>query len=275
MVSHRRRTSASKFARRNSRRTNGFRRQLALVAHRLPAKSRIPRDPPPTVPGFDYTVKVPFLVRMNWTDATTSESFNIQLPGSPLASGFVNMRSRNTIDTTIPSRSYWLDYEEIFAAAYMRATGVDLTTVDNTTKASLDFALVSVRAWGPSIASATMQMRCDGDSTVAGFAGQDNPGRNHRAAIACTYPSIGWRKFGAIDATTPAVLVNLMRINFQQFAPQAAGTTFGVATSIDMGELQLTVRMRFKLAVTTTTAFSGAKGATTFATEDLPTFSHV
>lgn len=268
MVSRRRRSHPTRANRRNSRRTNGLYRKLALVAHRLPTRTRIPRDPLPSVPGFDYTVRIPFNVRMYWTDATTTESFTVGLPSSPLASGLINMRSRNTVDATSASRSYWLDYEEIFAAAYMRATGVDLSSASGTTKASLDFAMVSVKVWGPASASATMQLRCDGDSTVTGFAGQDNPGRNHRAAMACTYPAIGWRKFGSIDATTPAILVNLNYINFLQFAPQAAGTTFGVLSSIDMGEVQVTVRIRYKLAVTSATSVRALKGPTIFVQEE-------
>lgn len=268
MVSRRRRTPATRAPRRNSRRSNGLHRKLALIAHRLPTRTRLPRDPLPTVPGFDYTVKVPFNVRMFWTDASSTNSFVVGLPGSPLASGLISLRSRNTVDTTSASRSYWLDYEEIFAAAYMRATGVDLSSASGTTKASLDFAMVSVRAWGPATASATMQLRCDGDTSVTGFAGQDNPGRNHRAALACTYPAIGWRKFGNIDATTPAVLVNLNHMNFLQFAPQAAGTTFGIATSVDMGEVQVTVRIRYKLAVTSATTVRALKGPTHFVQEE-------
>lgn len=268
MVSRRRRIFSARAPRRNSRRTNGLHRKLALIAHRLPAKSRIPRDPIPSIPGFDYTVRIPFNVRMFWTDANTTDSFIVQLPGSPLASGLVSLRSRNTVDTTSASRSFWLDYEEIFAAAYMRATGVDLSAASSTTKASLDFAMVSVKAWGPSSASATMQLRCDGDSSVTGYAGQDNPGRNHRAALACTYPAIGWRKFGSIDATTPAILVNLNHINFLQFAPQAAGTTFGISTSIDMGEVQVTVRIRYKLAVSSATTMRALKGPTSFVYEE-------
>lgn len=265
MVSRRRRNTSARTNRRNSRRPNGLRRQLALIAHRLPSKSRIPRDPVPSVPGFDYTVRVPFVVRMLWTDANTKNSFKVYIPGNPLTSGIINLNARNTIDSSQPSRSYWLDYTEVFAAAYMRATGVDIRLASDGTKASLDFALVSVKAWGPLSASATMTLRCDGDNSVSGYSGSDNPGRNHRAALACTWPAIGWRLITDAQNNNPAVLVNLININFFQFAPQAAGTVFGVATGIDMGEVQLTVRIRYKLAASVVASVNkSAKDSTEF-----------
>lgn len=268
MVSRRRRNIPARVPRRNSRRTNNIRRQLALIAHRLPSKSRIPRDPIPSVPGFDYTVRVPFNVRMLWTDANTANSFVVDLPGNPLTSGLIRLNARNVVDTSSSSRSYWLDYTEVFASAYMRATGVDIRTASDPTKASLDFALVSVKAWGPASASASMTLRCDGDSTVSGFSGSDNPGRNHRAALGCTWPAIGWRLITDISNGNPAVLINLIRINFAQFAPQAAGTSFGVTTSVDMGEVQITVRIRYKLAASVAASSrASAKGSTTFTEE--------
>lgn len=267
MVSRRRRNNPARLPRRNSRRSSNIRRQLALVAHRLPTKSRIPRDPIPSVPGFDYTVRIPFNVRMVWTDANTTTSFRVDLPGNPLSSGLIRMHARNAVDATVPSRSYWLDYTEVFASAYMRCTGVDIRAASDATKASLDFALVSVKAWGPASAAASMTLRCDGDTTVSGFAGSDNPGRNHRAALACTWPAIGWRRITDSHNSDPAVLVTLVRINFLQFAPQAAGTTFGITTGIDMGEVQVTVRIRYKLAASVVASRASAKGDTTFTQE--------
>lgn len=269
MVSRRRRNIPARTTRRNSRRSSNLRRQLALIAHRVPTKSRIPRDPLPSVPGFDYTVRVPFNVRMFWTDAKTSDSFKVYLPGNPLTSGSIYLNARNTNNGTASSRAYWLDYSEVFAAAYMRATGADIRSASSGTKASLDFALVSVKVWGPVSASASMALRCDGDSTVSGFSGADNPGRNHRAALACTWPSIGWRLITASDGSNPAVLVNLVNINFMQFAPQAAGTEFGISTGIDMGEVQVTVRIRYKLSASVVAGqLSNTKGATTFVSDE-------
>lgn len=268
MVSRRRRNISTRTNRRNSRRPSNVRRQLALIAHRLPTKSRLPRDPVPTVPGFDYTVRVPFNVRMFWTDATTSNSFEVFLPGNPLTSGLIRLNARNTVDSTNTSRSYWLDYSEVFASAYIRATGVDIRSASDAVKASLDFALVSVKAWGPVSASASMVLRCDGDSSVSGFSGADNPGRNHRAALGCTWPAIGWRLITDTTNNRPAVLVNLIAINMLQFAPQAAGTVFNLSTGIDMGEVQCTVRIRYKLAaLVVATSRANAKGSTTFYTD--------
>lgn len=267
MVSRRRRNIPTRSPRRNSRRSRSIRRQLALIAHRLPSKSRIPRDPLPSVPGFDYTVRVPFNVIMRWGSATNASSFTVFLPGNPLTSGTVMLFARNAVDGTAASRSYWLDYTEVFAAAYMRATGVDISTVSDGTKASLDFAIVSVKAWGPAYTSASMVLRCDGDSTVSGFSGADNPGRNHRATIGCTWPSIGWRLITDTNNGSPAVLVNLNSMSFQQFAPQAAGTDFGLQSGLDMGEVQVTVRIRYKLAAVVVAATSKAKGPTSFSND--------
>lgn len=269
MVSRRRRPIPARRNRRNSRRTNGLRRQLALVAHRLPVSSRLPRDPPPVTSGFDYTVRISFMIRMYWTDPTTTESFHVELPTDPLGFGVIVMSSRNTVDGAIPTRRFYLDYEEVFTSAFMRATGTNFTNLPNAARASIEFAMLGVRAWGPASASATMTLRCDGGDTVAGFAKRDTPGRNHRAAIGCAYSTIDWRKFNTIDRTTPAILVSLSHINFAQFAPQAAGTSFGVMTGLDMGELQVTVRMRYKLAVTASTILSSSqKGPTVFLQED-------
>lgn len=207
---------------------------------------------------------------MFWTDASTTSSFTVGLPATPIGHGIIRLQSRNTIDGSNPNRLFWLDYEEIFAAAYMRATGVDISSASSVTKASLDFALLAVKVWGPASVSASVQLRCDADASVSGYTEQDTPGRNHRATVGCTFPAIGWRKFGSIDATTPAVLVSLLQINFLQFAPQAAGTTFGLNTSLDMGEIQLSVRIRYKLSVTSTTTMKSGKGSTIFESETNP-----
>lgn len=185
-----RRTIRSRGNRPRRRRSS---RKIAQVSTGIPTFQRVSGNPPVLKELSTQTVKVAFYLNVIFKTGS-KESFLVNVSKDPFGQNYVQL----TLPDSHQAAVFYLDIDEIYQAAYVRAFGSMPKQGDQST-ISTEMALQSAAFYGP-LGAGSIRMGLDFGPGTPGILATDEGTYSSRPAVKASTPRLHWDRIHSVVA---------------------------------------------------------------------------
>lgn len=168
-------------------------RKIAQVFTGIPTFQRISGNPPPLKELSVQTVKVAFYLNIIFKTGE-KEAFLVNITRDPFGQNYVQL----TLPDSHQAAVFYLDIDEIYQAAYVRAFG-QLPKQGEQSTISTEMALQSAAFYGP-LGAGSIRMGLDFGPGTPGILATDEGTYSSRPAVKASTPRLHWDRIHAVVA---------------------------------------------------------------------------